>query len=454
MSILKVFLEISLICYKIKLMADTDNKNQLFELNGKLPPLKYTIPLSLQHLVAMIVGCVTPAIILSSLAQLSPEKSVLLIQSSLVSAAVMTLIELFIGARLPLIMGVSFAYLASMQAIVAGFGLAEVFGAQIVGGAVAAILGLFAKRIQKLFPPLITGTVVFTIGLSLYPTAIRYMAGGAGSPDFGSWQNWLVAGLTLVVVTACNHFGKGLIKLASILIGIVVGYIISIPFGMVDISNVGGSLWFSLPGFMPFGINFEFSAVASFSILFAINAIQAIGDISATTMGGLDREPTGSELKRGITAYGLSNIVSALFGGLPSATYSQNVGIVSTTKVVNRKVFAVTALMLLSAGLIPKFSAILTTIPQCVLGGATVSVFSSIAMTGMKLVSSGDMNHRNTSIVGLAAALGVGISQVTEALAQFPDWVTMVFAKSPVVVATIVAVALNVILPKEKTEEK
>ena len=454
MSILKVFLEISLICYKIKLMADTDNKNQLFELNGKLPPLKYTIPLSLQHLVAMIVGCVTPAIILSSLAQLSPEKSVLLIQSSLVSAAVMTLIELFIGARLPLIMGVSFAYLASMQAIVAGFGLAEVFGAQIVGGAVAAILGLFAKRIQKLFPPLITGTVVFTIGLSLYPTAIRYMAGGAGSPDFGSWQNWLVAGLTLVVVTACNHFGKGLIKLASILIGIVVGYIISIPFGMVDISNVGGSLWFSLPRFMTFGISFEFSAVASFSILFAINAIQAIGDISATTMGGLDREPTGSELKRGITAYGLSNIVSALFGGLPSATYSQNVGIVSTTKVVNRKVFAVTALMLLSAGLIPKFSAILTTIPQCVLGGATVSVFSSIAMTGMKLVSSGDMNHRNTSIVGLAAALGVGISQVTEALAQFPDWVTMVFAKSPVVVATIVAVALNVILPKEKTEEK
>ncbi|MDD7162211.1 MAG: solute carrier family 23 protein [Candidatus Ornithospirochaeta sp.] len=289
-------------------MADTDNKNQLFELNGKLPPLKYTIPLSLQHLVAMIVGCVTPAIILSSLAQLSPEKSVLLIQSSLVSAAVMTLIELFIGARLPLIMGVSFAYLASMQAIVLGFGLAEVFGAQIVGGAVAAILGLFAKRIQKLFPPLITGTVVFTIGLSLYPTAIRYMAGGAGSPDFGSWQNWLVAGLTLVVVTACNHFGKGLIKLASILIGIVVGYIISIPFGMVDISNVGGSLWFSLPRFMPFGISFEFSAVASFSILFAINAIQAIGDISATTMGGLDREPTGSELKRGITAYGLSNI--------------------------------------------------------------------------------------------------------------------------------------------------
>ena len=193
---------------------------------------------------------------------------------------------------------------------------------------------------------------------------------------------------------------------------------------------------------MPFGVKFELSAVASFSILFAINAIQAIGDISATTMGGLEREPTGKELKRGIVAYGLSNMASALFGGLPSATYSQNVGIVSTTKVVNRRVFGLTALMLLIAGLVPKFSALLTTIPQCVLGGATVSVFSSIAMTGMKLVSTGEMNHRNTSIVG------VGISQVTESLSLFPDWVTMVFAKSPVVVATIVAILLNIILPK------
>ena len=274
------------------------------------------------------------------------------------------------------------------------------------------------------------------------------MAGGAGSPDFGSWQNWLVAIVTLMVVVACNHFGKGIVKLASILIGIITGYIISIPFGMVSLSKIGDSSWFSLPRFMPFGVKFELSAVASFSILFAINAIQAIGDISATTMGGLEREPTGKELKRGIVAYGLSNMASALFGGLPSATYSQNVGIVSTTKVVNRRVFGLTALMLLIAGLVPKFSALLTTIPQCVLGGATVSVFSSIAMTGMKLVSTGEMNHRNTSIVGLAAALGVGISQVTESLSQFPDWVTMVFAKSPVVVATIVAILLNIILPK------
>ena len=430
-----------------------NDKQALFELNGKMPPLKYAFPMALQHLVAMIVGCVTPSIIISNMAHLSPEQSVLLIQTSLISAAFGTFLEVFLGAKLPMIMGVSFAYLASMQAIVEGFGIAEIFGAQLCGGIAAILIGFYARRIRKLFPPLITGTVVFTIGLSLYPTAITYMAGGNGNPNFGSWQNWLIAIVTLFIVTMCNHFGKGLLKLASILIGIIAGYIISIPFGMVDISKVSSAGIVSLPHFMPFGIKFEFSAILSFVILFSINSIQAIGDLSATTIGGLDREPTGEELKRGIITYGGMNVISALFGGLPTATYSQNVGIVSSTKVVNRRVFGLTATMLLIAGLLPKFSAFLTTIPQCVLGGATVSVFASIAMTGMKLVTTEDMNYRNTSIVGLSAALGVGISQVTEALSQFPDWVTMVFAKSPVVVATIVAVFLNIILPKDKKKE-
>ena len=430
-----------------------NDKQALFELNGKMPPLKYAFPMALQHLVAMIVGCVTPSIIISNMALLSPDQSVLLIQTSLISAAFGTFLEVFLGAKLPMIMGVSFAYLASMQAIVEGFGIAEIFGAQLCGGIAAILIGFYARRIRKLFPPLITGTVVFTIGLSLYPTAITYMAGGSGNPNFGSWQNWFIAIITLFIVTMCNHFGKGLLKLSSILIGIIAGYIISIPFGMVDISKVSNAGIVSLPHFMPFGIKFEFSAILSFVILFSINSIQAIGDLSATTIGGLDREPTGEELKRGIITYGGMNVISALFGGLPTATYSQNVGIVSSTKVVNRRVFGLTATMLLVAGLLPKFSAFLTTIPQCVLGGATVSVFASIATTGMKLVTTEDMNYRNTSIVGLSAALGVGISQVTEALSHFPDWVTMVFAKSPVVVATIVAVFLNIILPKDKKEE-
>lgn len=432
----------------------SDEKNLLFEMDGRLPPLKYSFPLAIQHLVAMIVGCVTPAIIISSVANLDSASRILLIQSSLVCAALSTLLQLFgitriCGARLPVIMGVSFAYLATMQSIAVRFGIAEIFGAQLIGGVVAIIIGVFAKRIQKLFPPLITGTVVFTIGLSLYPTAISYMAGGSGSVNFGSWQNWVVSIFTLICVTVLNHFGKGMLKLASILLGIVAGYILSAFFGMVDMSAVGTASLFSLPEIAPFGIKFEFSSTLAISVLFAINAVQAIGDMSATTIGGLEREPTGDELRGGIIGFGVTNVLSSLFGGLPNATYSQNVGIVSSTKVVNRKVLSLTAIMLLIAGLVPKFSALLTTIPQCVLGGATVSVFASIAMTGMKLVAMQPMSYRNTSIVGLSAALGMGVSQVSESLSQFPEWVTMVFASSPVVIATLVAIILNLILPKD-----
>ena len=432
-----------------------ESRDLLFNADGKLPPLRYSLPMAVQHLVAMIVGCVTPAIIISSAAGLDNASGILLIQSSLVCAAVSTLLQLFgisrfCGARLPVIMGVSFAYLATMQNITGNFGIAEVFGAQIAGGIIAIIIGIFAKQLRKLFPPLITGTVVFTIGLSLYPTAISYMAGGSGNPGFGSWQNWLVSIFTLICVTTLNHFGKGMLKLASILLGIAAGYVFSAFFGMVDLSAIEEAGVFSLPKIAPFGIEFEFSSVLAFSILFAINAVQAIGDMSATTIGGMDREPTGDELRGGIIGFGVSNLLSALFGGLPNATYSQNVGIVSATKVVNRKVLALTALMLLGAGLVPKFSALLTTIPQCVLGGATVSVFASIAMTGMKLVAMQPMSYRNTSIVGLSAALGMGVSMVSESLSQFPAWVTMVFASSPVVISTLVAIILNIILPKEE----
>ena len=431
-----------------------EGRNLLFESGGKLPPLKYSLPMATQHLVAMIVGCVTPAIIISSAAGLSSQMQIILIQSSLVCAAASTLLQLFgvtrlCGARLPGIMGVSFAYLATMQGIASTSGIAEIFGAQIIGGAIAIIIGIFAKQLRKLFPPLITGTVVFTIGLSLYPTAISYMAGGSGNASFGSWQNWLISIFTLIVVTLLNHFGKGMLKLASILLGIIAGYIFSVFFGMVDLSAVKEAGLFSVPKIAPFGIRFEFSSALAFSLLFAINAVQAIGDMSATTIGGLGREPDGDELRGGIIGFGASNILSALFGGLPNATYSQNVGIVSSTKVVNRKVMAITALMLLAAGLVPKFSALLTTIPQCVLGGATVSVFASIAMTGMKLVAMQPMSYRNTSIVGLSAALGMGVSMVSESLAQFPEWVSLVFASSPVVISAIVAIILNIILPKE-----
>lgn len=429
----------------------------LFELDG-IPKFSQALPLALQHVVAMIVGCVTPAIIVANVAGLENADRVILIQAALVVSALSTLLQLFpigkkdgfrLGSALPVIMGISFAYVPSMQSIAADFGLPAIFGAQIVGGVVALLVGTCVMQIRKFFPPLITGTVVFTIGLSLYPTAINYMAGGTSSPSYGSWENWFVAFVTLAIVTTLNHFGKGIFKLASILIGIIVGYGISLIFSMVDFSSIGTAAVFQVPQPLRFGVVFEPSSCVAIGILFAINSIQAIGDFTATTSGSIEREPTDKELQGGIMGYGISNMISALLGGLPTATYSQNVGIVTTTKVVNRCVLGLTAVTLLAAGLIPKFSAVLTTIPQCVLGGATVSVFASIAMTGMKLVMSEEMTYRNSSIVGLAAALGMGISQATAALSAFPSWVVTIFGRSPVVVATIVAVALNIILPRE-----
>lgn len=440
-------------------MKQTDTQQaSIFELDG-IPKFSHALPLALQHLVAMIVGCVTPPIIVANIVGLSPADRVILIQAALVVSALSTVLQLFpigakngfrLGSALPVIMGISFAYVPSMQAIAESFGIAAILGAQIVGGVVAVIVGLSVTQIRKFFPPLITGTVVFTIGLSLYPTAINYMAGGVSSPTYGSWQNWVVALITLTVVTTLNHFGKGFYKLASILIGIVVGYIVALFFNMVDFTNIGTATYFQIPRPLHFGVVFEPSSCIAIGLLFAINSVQAIGDFTATTTGSIDREPTDSELRGGIVGYGVSNVLSALLGGLPTATYSQNVGIVTTTKVVNRCIFGITAAILLAAGLIPKFSALLTTIPQCVLGGATVSVFASIAMTGMKLVTSEDMNYRNSSIVGLSAALGMGISQATAALQTFPEWATTIFGRSPVVVATIVAIFLNIILPKDK----
>ena len=448
------------------------SREALFQLNG-IPPLGMSVSLALQHLVAMIVGCVTPAIIIANALGLPQSERVLLIQVSLVMSAVTTLIELFpiggkLGSGLPVMFGISFAYLPSMQAIVGGGGdIATIAGAMVVGGIVAAVVGVFVKKIRRFFPPIITGTVVFTIGLSLYPTAINYMAGGAGNTYevvvlrkgltsalvHGSWQNWAVAAFTLIVVMVMSNKGKGICKLAAILLGMIAGYIVAAVFGMVDLSEVRDAAWFSLPQFMHFGIKFEFSACIALALLFAINAIQAIGDLTATTMGGLNREPTDQELQGGIVTYGLTNVLSAFFGSLPTATYSQNVGIVTTNKVVNRVVFALAGGFLLLAGLIPKFSAILTTIPQCVLGGATITVFSTIAMTGMKLIASETISPRNTTIVGLSAALGVGISQSSSALSQFPESITIIFGKTPVVIATIMAVLLNLIQPRENKDQ-
>ncbi|WP_349293126.1 nucleobase:cation symporter-2 family protein [Intestinimonas timonensis] len=443
------------------MMKQQAGTGSVFSFEG-VPSAGQMIPLGFQHVVAAVVGIITPAILIADTCGLTAEERTLMIQVSLILTAVATLLQLFpifgrIGSRLPVIMGISFAYIPTLQAIGGEFDLATILGAEIVGGCVAILFGIFVKWIRPLFPPLVTGTVIFTIGLSLYPTAVRYMAGGnATSEWFGNPRSWAVALITLAVVVFLNNFTKGILKLASILIGMVVGYVIAYFLGIVDLSGVSGAAWFALPQFMPFEIKFVPSACVSLAIVYVVNAVQTIGDLSSTTMGGMDRLPTDKELSGGIIGQGVMSIVGAFFGGLPTASYSQNVGIVTVNRVINRAVFTLAAGVLLVAGLVPKFASILTTIPQCVIGGATISVFATITMTGIRMITEGGFTPRKSSVVGLSVALGVGITQVEGCLAgsHFPGWVSTVFGSSSVVVATIMAILLNLILPKEPETKK
>lgn len=427
----------------------------VFSLEG-IPPAGQLVPLGLQHVVAAIVGIITPAIMVANTCSLSDADRTLLIQVSLIVTALATLLQLYtikhhIGSGLPVVMGISFAYVPTLLAIGGQFDLPTILGAEIVGGCVAILFGIFVKQIRRLFPPLITGTVIFTIGLSLYPTAVRYMAGGAGTEGFGGLKNWAVALVTLAVVVVLQNFGKGVLKLGAILWGMIVGYVMALCLGMVDFSAVGPAGWFQLAAPMHFGVKFEISACISLAVVYIINAVQTIGDLSSTTMGGMDRMPTDKELSGGIIAQGVVSILGALFGGLPAATYSQNVGIVTVNKVINKAVFAFASLILLAAGLVPKLSAVLTTIPQAVIGGATISVFATITMTGIRMITSDHFSMRSSAVVGLSVALGVGITQVAGSLQGpgFPAWVHTVFGSSPIVVTAIMAILLNLTLPRD-----
>ncbi|MFR3438446.1 MAG: uracil-xanthine permease family protein [[Ruminococcus] torques] len=467
------------------------DNSELFKWDGK-PSAGQVFPLAAQHVLAAVVGCVTPAILVANAANNAGGNvdMGLLIQMSLVFAALSTLLQLY-GNKIRI--GSASGDHRREFCLRSdddgnrrtGKSIDTILGAMLIGGVIAIIVGLTIKQIRKVFPPLVIGTVIFAIGLSLYKTAINYMAGNPANTYelvveqqgktpalvFGSWQNWVVAFVTLAIVVALNHYGKGLFKLASILIGLLCGYVLALCFGMVDFSVLSSAGWFQIPKPMEFGMKFEISAIIPLAILFLVNSIQAMGDFSATTSGGMDRLPTDRELNGGIIGYGIGNIISAFFGCPPTATFSQNVGIVGTTKVISRRVFATSAGILLVAGLIPKFSALLRTIPQCVLGGAVVSVFASIAMTGIRLLVTEKLTARNATVAGLSIAIGMGVSlsggcldQMTQSihsalnlsmnLENFQAIINNTFASSPVVLATIFAVILNLILPKEKTTEK
>ena len=434
-------------------MNNLKTKGSIFELTGR-PPFLTVLPLSLQHVVAMILGCVTPAIIAGGVANLNSEEQIILIQSALLISGIATLLQVFpickyIGSGLPVMMGASFTYIPILISLGSRFDLATIFGAQLVGGIVAILVGIFIKKLMFFFPPIVTGTVVLTIGLSLYPTAVNYMAGGIGTPDFSSPKNWAVAIFTLAVVLFFNYFTKGICKLASILIGIIFGYILALTLGMVSFEPVASAGWFQICMPFHFGLKLNLTAIISMSIMYIVGSIEAIGDLTSTAVGGLDREPTDQEISSGIIGNGVASMIGAFFGGIPTATFSQNVGIVVMTKVINRFVIALGALIIILAGFIPKFASLLTTIPMSVLGGATVSVFSMIAMTGIKLITKQKLTNRNIGVVGISVAMGIGVIQAAGCLELFPEWFKTIFGESAVVITTLSAVLLNLILPKD-----
>lgn len=434
-------------------MANNNKVNtSLFNFNGK-PSMDKAVPLGIQHVLAMIVGNITPSIIIAGTVGLAVDERTLLVQTGMFIAGLATFMQIFsykkLGAKLPVIMGISFSYLPVLLSIGSTYGIAAIFGAQLIGSLAAILMGFFIKPIRKYFPPIVAGTVVLTIGLSLYPIGINYMAGGVGQPTYGSLMNWLVAFIVLATVLVCNMYGKGIFKLASILVGIVFGYGVAFALGMVNFAPLASAGWVSLPRPLYFGIEFIPTAIISMVVMYIVNSIQAVGDFSSTTIGGMNREVTDDELSGGIISYGVSSFIAALIGALPTATYSQNVGIVASTKVIARRVFVIAATIIIIAGFIPKFGALMTTIPYAVLGGATISVFGMITMTGIKLITQDELSTRNMTIVGLALALGMGMTQVPAALAQFPTWFLMVFGKSPVVIATILSLILNIVLPQK-----
>ena len=376
-----------------------------------------------------------------------------LIQNAMFVAAVVTLVQLYpvwkVGAKLPIVMGTSSGFIGTAKAMGALYGYGALMGACFIGGIFEMVLGYFIKPLKKLFPPVVTSLVIISIGLSLLPVGINYFGGGSGAADFGSWQHLTVGTFVIIVILIAKQF-KGFINNASILIGIVAGYILAICLGMVDFSAVSNASWFALPKFMPVAFEFNWEVIIAMGIMFIATTVETVGDISGITNGGLNREATVDELRGGVMADGLGSIFAAFFGVLPNTSFSQNVGLVTVTKVVNRFTIMTGAIFLLLCGFCPKLSAIFSVMPQSVLGGAAVIMFSMILVSGIQSLTREALDERNGLIVALAIGLGVGIGNVPAVLDQLPAWVGNIFAQNGIIMTFVIATVLNLILPKSK----
>lgn len=436
---------------KVKNKPEVSMEN-IYSLDGKVPILK-SVPFGLQHVLAMFVANIAPIMIVTAASGLSVQETASLIQTAMIMAGIGTLVQLFsiwkLGARLPIVMGISFTFVSVFCYIGPQWGYEAVIGAVIVGGIIEGLLGLFAKYWRKIISPIVSACVVTAIGFSLLSVGANSFAGGAGSADFGSAQNWILGSVTLVCCIVFNILAKGHLKQLSVLFGLVVGYIVAIFMGKVDFSALENIAVVSLPKIMPYKPVFNISAIISVTMIFLVSATETIGDTSAMTNTILKREATEKELSGSLACDGLISSLSACFGCMPITSFSQNVGLLAMTKVINRITIAIGAGILILAGIFPAFGAILATLPEAVLGGCTIMMFGNIVISGLQMIGSCGFTQRNITIAALSLSIGLGFTQVPEMFNIFPDIIRTIFAENCVAVVFLAAIIMNLIMPKK-----
>ena len=419
------------------------------------PPLFESALLGTQHVLAMFLGNVAPAIIVAGgIGALSGDMTYL-VQVALIVAGIATIVQAYpigpVGARLPIVMGTSFPFVAAIIGIGNTYGVAAVFGACLVGGIFQTTIGFSFGYVKRFFPPLVNAIVVMLIGLTLIPVGMDYAAGGAGAADYGALENLALAGLVLAVTLGLNQFFDGFVRTASVFVGILAGYLVAIPLGMVDFSSVGNAAWLALPELLPYGVAFEPGAIVTIAFLYVTTAMETIGDISGTT-SAVGRDATQDELEGGLVADGLMSALGALVGSLPNTSFSQNVGLINLTGVASRHVVAIGGAFLLVLGFVPKVGAVVSAMPAPVLGGGALLVFSMIFSSGVRILYDDvPLTHRNMTIVAASIGLGLAVKLRPEALAQLPQDAQLFFG-SGLITGGFAALILNVVLPEDTPE--
>lgn len=448
-------------------MSDKKIEN-VFQLDGQVP-LKTAIPFGLQHVLAMFVANLSPIAIICAAAQpaLSTAEIAMLVQNAMFVAGIATMIQLYpvwkVGSKLPIVMGVSFTFVTILSTIAANYGYPTVIGCVMIGGIFEGTLGLFAKYWRKLISPIVAACVVTAIGFSLFTVGARSFGGGYAD-DFGAPKNLLLGTVTLATVTLAtcllwNIKAKGYLKQLSVLAGLTVGYIVAIFMGKVDLSIIFADGLISLPEFLPFKPVFNIGAIVSVCIIYLVSAAETIGDTTALVAGGLERDIQDHEISGSLACDGFASTISSLFGCPPVTSFSQNVGLINMTKVVNRFTIATGAVAMILAGLLPPIGNFFASLPESVLGGCTLMMFGTILFSGVEMLAKAGFNQRNSIIVSLSLAIGIGFTTSSEIglWAYFPEVVQSVFATNVVAVVFVVAIVLNLILPKNmevKSENK